>query len=288
MNRGPLLLALLLILTAEIFGQVTTASSDDLSRWKERIEHGSVEDKRGALFEIRNRRSADASAIAIAALRDADEMVRATAASSVVFLPSADAARALMPLLNDSSEFVRREAAFALGEVGDTSATGALTKTLRTDKISEVRTAAAAALGKVGDTSAVSELISILKTRPRDEDEFLRRSAARSIGQIVQIIRTGRRPVVTPQNFLPDKFKDRGPADASNESKTFSAASDVLLDVLRRRTESDDTRREAAFALGAIGDPKAVPDLESTVASPDPYLAEIAREALLKIRSQQN
>jgi HEAT repeat protein len=57
----------------------------------------------------------------------------------------------------------------------------------------------------------------------------------------------------------------------------------VLINVLRNTSESDDTRREAAYSLGAIGDAKAVTTLQTFASASDPYLAEICREALLKI-----
>src|SRR5437868_3852812 len=47
-----------------------------------RIHSGDVEQKREALFQIRNLRSEEASRIAVPALKDRNEMVRATAASS--------------------------------------------------------------------------------------------------------------------------------------------------------------------------------------------------------------
>ena len=153
---------------------------------------------------------------------------------------------------------------------------------MQSDKILEVRTAAAAALGKIGDVSAVEKLLRILRTRPVEDEEFLRRSAARSVGQIAQILLTAERSVVTPQNFLPDKFKDFG-AVGGNLPVAFSAAVDVLIGVLRSNSEADDTRREAAFALGAIGDARAIPALQPFVSAQDPYLAEISREALIKI-----
>ena len=131
---------------------------------------------------------------------------------------------------------------------------------------------------------AIESLLGVLKSRPREEDEFLRRSAARSIGQVAQKGLTGDSSVLTPQNFLPDKFKDLGPANESASRPGFSTAVDVLVGVLRNTSESDDTRREAAFSLGAIGDAKAVTVLEAYTAAADPYLAEIAHEALLKIR----
>ena len=105
-------------------------------------------------------------------------------------------------------EFVRREAAFALGEVGDWSSTSRLVKLLRDDKILEVRSASAIALGKIGNVSAVEPLNMILKKKPTEDDEFLRRSAARSIGEIARHIQTGRPLTTTPQNFLPEKYKE--------------------------------------------------------------------------------
>lgn len=263
----------------------TELSPDLATRLQSQIANGNIESKRSALSEIRNIETAAASRIALPALRDKEPIVRATAASSVIFLPPAEAATALLPMLTDRSEFVRREAVHALGEVGDPSATNSLVRILKSERILEVRTAAAMALGKIGDPTAIDDLVSILKSRIREDDEFLRRSAARSIGQIAQIERTGVRRVLTPQNFLPDKYKDLGPSGtASKGARTdFSISVGVLIAVLRNSRESDDTRREAAFSLGAIGDAKAVPVLQTFTSAADPYLAEISREALLKI-----
>ena len=263
----------------------TELSTDVASRLQGQIAIGGIEAKRSALFEIRNIETAAASRIALPALRDKEPIVRATATASVIFLSPSEAATALLPMLNDRSEFVRREAAHALGEVGDPSATSSLVRMLQKEKILEVRTAAAMALGKIGDPAAIDNLVSILKSRVREDDEFLRRSAARSVGQIAQIERTGTRRVLTPQNFLPDKFKDLGPNVTAGKgpSPKFSISVDVLIAVLRNGAESDDTRREAAFSLGAIGDAKAVPVLQTFTSAADPYLAEISREALLKI-----
>ena len=61
------------------------------------------------------------------------------------------------------------------------------------------------------------------------------------------------------------------------------AAVPVLIKALQNKKESDDARREAAFALGAIGDSSAIAALEADRNSADPYLAEICKEALLKI-----
>jgi HEAT repeat protein len=259
-----------------------------IARLQQQVVNGSTEIKRSALAEIRNLQTASASRLAVPALRDKEPIVRATAASSVVFLPPSEASSVLAPLLNDRDEFVRREAAYAIGLVRDPGTVASLVRLMRSDKVMEVRTAAAAALGNIGSMAAVHDLVSILKRRPREEDEFLRRSAARSIGQIAQEQLTGDTDVVTRQNFLPEKFKDLDPASASLALPGFQDALDILIGMLQSKSESDDSRREAAFALGAIGDPRATRVLQTVVSSPDPYLAEIAREGLLKIARREN
>ena len=268
---------------AQVSGPGQPLTDATIARLKGQIASDSVEAKRSALFEIRNYSSAEASRLALPALTDKDVMVRSSAASSVIYLPRSEAARALLPMLGDRAEFVRREAAFALGEVGDASATTPIASVMQRDKVLEVRTAAAAALGKIGDPSAVNALVGVLQKKPREDDEFLRRSAARSLGQIAQKQRTGSSDTLTPQNFLPDKFKN---LPAGSIQSNMSAATTQLISVLTNSSETDDTRREAAYALGAIGDPAAKPTLERFVTSSDPYMAEICREALLKIESR--
>lgn len=289
----PLLFIVLLGSAASALGQGVPDEPRELppetaARLRRQITNGSDEEKRNALFEIRNFRSASASQIALAALRDKNEVVRATAAASIIFLPRLEAGAALIPLLGDRAEFVRGEASFALGEVRDSRAVAPLIRLMQADKVLEVRTAAAVALGKIGDRTAIESLAAVLKNRPTEDDEFLRRSAARSIGQIAQITATGNPTVLTPQNFLPEKFKELGTAETASNLSMAPVAVDILIGVLRSKNEADDTRREAAFSLGAIGDKKAAAALQSYLSDADPYLAEICKEALLKITRRNN
>lgn len=253
------------------------------------LDRGDAEQKRTALAAIRNLRSADASRAAVTALRDPNILVRATAASSVVFLPPAEAALNLIPLLDDRDEFVRREAAYALGLVGDRSGVVPLLALLDREKAIEVKSAAIIGLGKIGDTAAVNRLLAVLRNKPRENDEFLRRSAARSIGQIARFVRTGlRSAVVTPQNFLPRQLKMLPVAIAAptdEQKEALRPATAALLKVLDDSRESRDTRREAAFALGALGDAAALPALRSAIGAADYYLSEISREAVIKIEA---
>jgi len=259
------------------------SSAQNLITLSNSVQTGTSEQKRDALFQIKNLRSEESSRTALPALNDADEMVRATAASAVTFLPKNEAVAAIIPLLNDKKEFVRREAAYALGMVGIPDVAAPLLKLLEKEKIYEVRTAAVAALGSTGDPDAVTFLLSILKKKPNEDQDFLRRSAAHSIGQIAQVVRTGNAYTVTPQNFLPDKYKTAAGDDLTSRYPMFAPAVTQLSQVLQNNNESDDTRREAAFALGAIGSPSATSILRTIQNTTDAYLAEIVKEALLKI-----
>lgn len=255
----------------------------------QRLDRGSEEQKRDALFQIRNLKTAEAARLAVAALSDKSEIVRASAAQAVVFLPPDEAAQILLPLLRDKSILVRKEAAYALGETRNSQAVSPLVEVIGRDKIQEVKDAATVALGEIGDVSAIGALTRILQRRPRDEEEFFRRAAARSIGQIAQIIQINENKTITPENFLPDRLKETIKPVYKNLSETFPqfrAALPVLIQALQNPREPDDARREAAFALGAIGDESAIPVLRAYLNGKDYYLAEISREALLKLSKQ--
>jgi len=269
-----------------VFFTASVFSQTELEFLAEKINRGNTEQKRDALTQIRNLENAEASRIAAAALRDESEIVRATAAAAVVFLPKDEAARNLIPLLKDKKPLVRRETAYALGQVGSPTAVNPLLQVIQKDKVSEVRHAAIVALGAIGDVSAVGELVKFLQKKPQAKEEFARRSAARSVGQIAQILQTGKIEVLTPENFLPERYKSIAPPKYPNLAEAFPAfrsAINALIQNAQNPREFQDVKREAAFALGAIGDAAAIPALQSNLDDEDYYLAEICRESLRKI-----
>ena len=269
-----------------IFTAGTSFAQANLDVLAETISRGNAEQKRDALFQIRNLENAEASRVAIPALRDKSEIVRATATFSVIFLPPDEALNVLSPLLKDKKELVRREAAYALGKTRNPSAINFLVQTFQTDKIPDVKNACVVAVGEIGDPSAVDFLNGVLQRKLKETDDFQRRSAARSIGQIAQTIQTGRREVLTPKNFLPEKYVETEKPKYANlieRFPAFGASVNVLIQTLQNAREADDTRREAAFALGAIGDASATAALQSNLDAKDYYLAQICKEALMKI-----
>ncbi|HMS42916.1 MAG TPA: HEAT repeat domain-containing protein [Pyrinomonadaceae bacterium] len=261
--------------------------AQNLETLAEQIKFGTTEIKRDTLSQIRNLRNENASRIAIPALSDKEEIVRATAAFSVIYLPKDEAFNALSPLLVDKSELVRRETAYALGKNQNVSAVNLLIQTFQRDKISDVKNACIVALGEIGDVSAINFLTQILKQKPSDKNEFLRRSVSRSIGQIAQIIQIKKSQIVTPKDFLPDKYQEielPKYEKLTDEFPIFRQSVSVLIQILQNPKESNDTKREAAFALGAIGDESAISILETHLNNQDYYLAEICKESLRKIQ----
>jgi len=238
-----------------------TPLQQTIERERRRLSSTDKEERRDAVMRLGWMKRPESSRVASQALSDPSEIVRATAARAVLSLPTEEATAMLLPLLNDRDEFVRREAAYAVGETRSRAALQPLIMLLVNDKESGVRAAAAVALGQIGDDAAAAPLAETLDRRIRGsgffskikrsktpENEFVRRAAARSLGQI--------------------------------RSRTGVPA---LVHVLSDERAGDDVRREAARALGLIADPAAVPALKSVLAARDPYLSRLAYEALLKI-----
>jgi HEAT repeat protein len=233
----------------------------EIEKQRRRLDSSETEERRDAVMRLGGLKRPESSRVAATALRDSSEIVRATAARSVLSLPADEAAALLLPQLEDREEFVRQETAYALGETRSRTAVSALVAILGREKVDGVRGAAAVALGQIGDEAAVIPLAELLGRRvpasgivnrvrrsKKDENEFVRRAAAHSLGQI-----------------------------------RSRAAVPALIAVLSDERAPDDVRREAANSLGLIGDPAAAPALRAVIVARDPYLSRIAHESLLKI-----
>ena len=259
------LLAAMFVVIGPVAGKAIVGQSNErltpvqreIERQRQRLNSTEIEERRDALMRLGNLGRPDASRVAAAGLSDVEPVVRITAAHAIRFLPPAEAVALLIPLLQDKLEFVRREAAYALGETRSPAAVAPLANLLVTDKDAGVRGAAAVALGEIRDESAVPTLSQVLKGSPEKkkkdqagDDEFVMRAAARSLGQI-----------------------------------RSRAGVEVLIATLVNDANGNDVRREAATALGLIGDSSAGPALQTALASTDPYLSQAAREALRLIKA---
>ncbi len=233
-----------------------TQSQLEIDKQRQRLSSSEVEERRDALMRLAALRHPEASRAAVSALDDAAAIVRATASGAVQWLPAEEGAAALLPLLGDKDEFVRQEAAYALGRTKSRSAVTPLIEQLAKDRKDGVRGAAAVALGQIADEAAVASLAQFLSPQTllpgakarKENNVFVLRAAAVSLGQIGS--RAG----------LP-----------------------ALVAALEDERTTDDVRREAARALGLIGDPAAEPALRKVLTARDAYLSFAAHEALRRI-----
>jgi HEAT repeat protein len=257
-------------------------SPEEIRQQAERLQSKDVETRRDALHKLRTSESEEASRIATSGLDDKAEIVRATTPFSILELPREEAAANLLPHLKDKSEFVRRETAYALGRTRSTSAVPPLLEILRRDKQYQVKCSAVVALGEIGELSAADALTRILQTKPKEDEEFLRRAAARSIGQIAEI--TLQKEFLAQTDIKDyNRFVIENRKLLTQKHPLLRNSLSVLIRVLQNLDEADDVKREAAFALGAIGDASAIPVLQLKLAAEDYYLVEISRRSLQKI-----
>jgi len=84
------------------------------------------------------------------------------------------------------------------------------------------------------------------------------------------------------QKRKPNVFVLRAAAAALGEIKS-RAGTAALISALSNEKFDSDVRREAARSLGLIGDPSATSALKAASTSADPYLSQIAYEALQKL-----
>ncbi len=229
----------------------------EIQKQQGRLSSPDAEERRDALMRLGSMRLVAGSRAAVLALNDPAPIVRATAAKAILSLGSEESVTLLLPLLNDRDEFVRRESAYALGLTRSRSATAALSERLLNDKEDGVRAAAAVALGEIADEAAVVALVGTLAPdlsapskakKKREPNEFVLRAAAVALGRI--------------------------------RSRAGTAA---LVSALSNEKLSSDVRREAARSLGLIGDPAAAQALRAAATAADPYLSEIAQNALRKL-----
>ncbi len=267
-RKAPFVLVLvcLSLSTISVFAQSTSTLTPKqlaIEKQRERLTSGDVEERRDAVMRLGNLHVAEASRAAMPALSDPSPIVRAMAAKAILSADPEHAVASLLPLLKDKDEFVRREASYALGRTRSRSATAALSERLLNDKEAGVRGAAAVALGDIRDEAAVISLVGVLapelssrggSKRKREQNVFVLRAAATALGKI--------------------------------KSRAGTAA---LVSVMSNEKLDSDVRREAARSLGLIGDPSSTSSLRTvSMSAADPYLSQLASQALKRIERSNN
>ncbi len=232
--------------------------SVEIARLTRALNSAEEDERLGAVLNL----AATGSPAAVPALtrsaNDSSGLVRAAAIDGLSLLADAS----VIPLVathltTDKDVMVRKTSAYALGKLQSRidrnqaltpseprQATPALVASLN-DKKDEVRGAAAVALGEYKDRAAVEPLTRSLK----DKSDFVRAYAAHALGV---------------------------------NGRASAQAVPMLVNLLRS-DQNLKVKREAAVALGLIGDGSALSALKEAQISDDPYLSRAALEAIEKI-----
>ena len=199
------------------------------------------------------------------AVEDRDPEVRRGAAWALGVIRNPRVVDALVSLLGDEDGSVRSGAAWALGVIGDPRAVPSLVRSLE-DGNAEVRRKAAWALGEIGDEGAVDALVRVLE----DEDQDVRR---------VSLL------VLEKLGWKPTEEEEVRRLIAEREWDRLAGMGDVAVESLIEALSAGDseTRMKAAWALGEIGDPRALEPLAAALADSEPRVREKAAIALGKL-----
>ena len=222
--------------------------ASEIARLTSQLNSSDEEERRGAVLALATLETPAARGLLVSALGDTSERVRAAALTALGELGDPSLAAEVAPLLiRDKSIFVRKSAAYALGRLHSPAGTAALVTALK-DKNVEVRGAAAVALAEYADAQAIEPLARALT----DKSEFVRAQSARALGV------------------------------------NSRAARSAVQNLIRVLTSDPDyePKRQAAWALGEIGDQSALPALEAARRANDPYLSSAALTAIEKIKQQ--
>ena len=187
---------------------------------------------------------------------------------------------ALSYLAQDDARLCRN-GAYVLGEIGDKRAVGPLTSKLKSDD-SHLRRIAATALGKIRDKDAVMPLIEVL-CNP-DEQVEVQTAAVKALGKLED------ERAVRILGHLAGNENSRLQAEAYFALKRLSPVlTKIDFQTAMVYLDQDDMRlcRNAAYALGEVGDKHAVGPLVSKLKSDDRHLRRIAATALGKIGDKE-
>ena len=214
----------------------------EVAHWSTQLKSGDPEERREAAMKLSRLEGGAATSALVSALTDPSPLVRGAVAASLGERADPSVASPLgARLTSDKDAFVRKTAAYALGRFSGTERTAALLAALK-DKDPEVRGAAAVSLGDHAESAAVAPLSAALS----DKSAFVRAQTARALGV------------------------------------NGSAASQAVPTLIGLLTSDQDgeVKRQAASALGSIGDRSALQALDRATHDSDPYLAQAARDSI--------
>jgi HEAT repeat protein len=206
---------------------------------------------------------------------DDDVIVQDACADSLVAI-GPEAFGSILRLLENSHSSVRSSAACALGRIRDKRATDALIRHLG-DSDSNVGSNAVWALGEIRDPKAILALLEALHNK-----EIANTVRISTAGVLERMGREEGLPFLLAMIMSPEP-QDR--VEAVNVlSAMWTKDYDMLLPLLG---DSDaHVRERAAWALGQLRYPRAIPAVRKLLKDPDPEVRNSAAQALEKLEAK--
>ncbi|MFW9996720.1 MAG: HEAT repeat domain-containing protein [Candidatus Odinarchaeota archaeon] len=189
-------------------------------------------------------------------LENSDWTIRLRSAIALGTIGDKRAVKPLITALEDDAPGVRTRAVEALAKIDDPRVMEPLINAL-TDEDEGVRWKVTGIFGAIGNSWVVEPLIKALK----DEDLDVFESAAKSLSNIGK-------PAIEPMieilegNLYPDV---RWRFVAAIGMISDPVVVELLVDIMEDKDEGGDARREAAIAIGKLGDPRAVDTLMKAI-----------------------
>ncbi len=254
-------------------------------------------------------------------LRTNDTWQRAAAITELAAISPDDALPHLVPLLQDAAWNIRLAAVAGLGKSGRPETVAHLAPLLLEDRDADVREAAAGALGELGAPSAIEPLVEALKDQTsgvrkaaklaleKIDPAWMDSSQARvAIDKLASFLDNKNPDVryavadllssfgVTPpqtQYYVPELTyfyeiqqslgvsQDRPDPGSVEKRRKFAVS-------LMTRTLGDERRElrlAAALALGRLGNPRALPALQSALRDKEPAVRCAAEQSILQMQA---
>jgi len=246
------------------------------------LETGAPSVREGAAIALGEMQSERAIPPLIAATGIVDQEDTRLAAKEALIKIGPPAVAQLIAALEDANHLIRMNAADALGEIRDPRANPPLLAHLEKDAHRLVRIAAAYALGKIGKKESVPLLMAVLA----EEDKDLREGAAVSLG----LLKDGRAVQPLGTLLDDDTWAVREQAAealgriGAADPKGAGATARILLEA-KLASNQAGTREAAALALGRLADPQAEPALQKALADPSAAVRQRVAWALGETRS---
>lgn len=208
-------------------------------------------DRELALRQVSDKRFTLAADEVLAALSDPSPSVRREATLAVTKFGDKRATALLLEHMRQHPELIEEETVEALGQLGDKDAVPELIELLDSPR-ALIRRAAAKALGSTGDSSAIPALV-LAARAPGDSD--LRRAAIQSLRKL---------DAESASEAICEALYDDSPGArvAAAEAIIHMELSDSAEDLRQAIVWfTDDSRSEAAYALGVVGSVEDIPTI---------------------------